>query len=633
MSEFAPEAFGKYYLVDKVAVGGMAEIFKAKTFSHGGFENLVVIKRILQHLGERDDFVDMFIDEAKVSVSLQHENIVRIYDFGKLGDNYFIAMECVEGKDIRGILRKLAHAGRRLPPEYAAYLIHEAAKGLEYAHRKTDRAGKPMGIIHRDISPSNILASYEGVVKVADFGIAKAEMNARETQDGVLKGKFEYMSPEQIRGFELDQRADLFSLGTVFWEMLTVARLFKTGSDVATLEKIRSGNYPSPCDVEKTVPRAIEPIVMRLLEPDRDKRYQTAGELQADLARFLAPQTVEELRQGFTAWMQRLFAEEIAEESARLEAGSEVARRQREAAEAAGEAWPETQSTSTIRPSQPAAVLPWILVGGLPLVLLLLLMVLMSAGGLIWYSQLPEAPVAVSGAELVIQARPSARIEIDGEEQGFSDFVRIRDLDPGRHVIRATAPGYLPDEREVLLEPGDSLPVTLILQREAPVAVEEPKEEPTPVGNNTPAAFAKVVFQTSPSGATVLVDGRPVGETPVTWTKAKAQKSYALSFQLEGYDIVRTTFVAPQGGQSETVRRELREIPKAPGKLSVALVGGGWANVYVDGAKLGKPAPLSGHPLSAGPHKVRVENEALGLDQTQEITVEPDKTTTVRVNP
>src|SRR5690349_9807815 len=178
----------------------MAEIFKAKTFSHGGFENLLVIKRILSHLGESDEFVEMFIDEAKVSVALQHTNIVRIYDFGKILENYFIAMECVDGKDVRAMLRKLSRKRRFLPIEFAAYLAHEVCKGLDYAHRKTDLHGRPYGIVHRDISPSNILVSYEGDVKIADFGIAKAERNTYNTKDGVLKGKFEYMSPEQASG-------------------------------------------------------------------------------------------------------------------------------------------------------------------------------------------------------------------------------------------------------------------------------------------------------------------------------------------------------------------------------------------------------------------------------------------------
>jgi serine/threonine protein kinase len=171
---FEPQRFGRYVLVDKIAVGGMAEVFKAKSFSEGGFEKLLVIKRILHHLSANEEFVEMFIDEAKISVELQHPNVVQIFDFGKSGDNWYIAMELVEGKDAKGILRRLARRRKLMPAEFAILIAHEMCKGLDYAHKKTDIGGQPLDIIHRDISPSNIIVSYGGQVKVADFGIAKA---------------------------------------------------------------------------------------------------------------------------------------------------------------------------------------------------------------------------------------------------------------------------------------------------------------------------------------------------------------------------------------------------------------------------------------------------------------------------
>ena len=198
----------------------MAEVFKAKSFSHGGFEKLLVIKRILQHLSDNDEFVEMFIDEAKISVELQHPNIVQIYDFGRIGDEYFLAMECVEGKDAKGILRKLAERRKHLPPEYAAYIALLMCKGLDFAHKKTNLHGEALGIVHRDISPSNILVSYRGEVKVADFGIAKAENSLYNTKDGVLKGKFEYMSPEQASGESVGPSSDIFATGIILHEML-----------------------------------------------------------------------------------------------------------------------------------------------------------------------------------------------------------------------------------------------------------------------------------------------------------------------------------------------------------------------------------------------------------------------------
>lgn len=326
MSEsFEPTAFGRYFLVDTIAVGGMAEVFKAKTFSEGGFEKLLCIKRILKHLSGNDEFVEMFIDEAKISVELQHANIVPIYDFGKIQTNYFIAMECVEGKDVKGILRKLAERRKLFPPEYAVYIAHETCKGLEYAHKKTNLRGEPLGIIHRDISPSNILVSYNGEVKIADFGIAKARISAYNTKDGVLKGKFEYMSPEQASGQGLSQKSDIFCTGIILHEMLTGRRLFKTESDVATLEKIKAVDIQPPSTLNPAVPARLDAIVMRALSQDPADRFNDAREMQTALMEFLYPSSPDITRESMHRFMQELFSAEIEEERSRLDAGTRVA--------------------------------------------------------------------------------------------------------------------------------------------------------------------------------------------------------------------------------------------------------------------------------------------------------------------
>ena len=214
---FQPEPFGKYYLLDKIAVGGMAEVFLSKTFGHSGFERTLIIKRILRHHVENGEFVEMFIDEAKLQVQLTHANIAQIYDFGKIDDDYFIAMEAVFGRDLKGLMRRLAERNQLLSPQFAVLITHELASGLGYAHTKTDSMGQPLHVVHRDISPSNVLVNYEGQVKVIDFGIAKADSGSYQTEAGVLKGKFEYMSPEQSFGLKIDARSDLFSVGICLW--------------------------------------------------------------------------------------------------------------------------------------------------------------------------------------------------------------------------------------------------------------------------------------------------------------------------------------------------------------------------------------------------------------------------------
>ena len=291
VSQFSPESFGRYFLVDKIAVGGMAEVFKAKTFSHGGFEKLLVIKRILEHLSENAEFVEMFIDEAKISVELQHPNIIQIYDFGCIHHNYYIAMECVEGKDIKGILRKLAERRKIMPTEYAIYIAHEMSKGLDYAHKRPDSQGAQLGIVHRDISPSNILVSYSGEIKIADFGIAKARISGYNTQDGVLKGKFEYMSPEQASGHEIDARSDIFASGIILHEMLTGRRLFKTNSDIKTLERIKAVAIKPPSHLNPSIPKRLDDLVMKALSKDPGDRFADARAFQSALLEFLYPAT------------------------------------------------------------------------------------------------------------------------------------------------------------------------------------------------------------------------------------------------------------------------------------------------------------------------------------------------------
>ncbi len=321
---FQPVRFGKYFLLDKVAVGGMAEIFRAKSFGHSGFEKVVVIKRILSQFAGNEDFVEMFIDEAKLSVELTHPNIVQIYDFGKIEDSFFIAMESVQGKDLRSILRRQAERGEYMPFEVSAFIAHEMACGLDFAHKKTDPIGLPLNIVHRDISPSNVLISYGGHVKVVDFGIAKAESASDSTESGVLKGKFQYMSPEQAMAAPIDHRSDIFSLGICLWEMLTGNRLFKRKTGLASLDAVRAGEIPLPTSFNPTVPPELEQICMRALTAEIGERYQEACHMQADLQNFLLPHTTSSLAPHVSTWLRARFGEEILRERERLDRGTQL---------------------------------------------------------------------------------------------------------------------------------------------------------------------------------------------------------------------------------------------------------------------------------------------------------------------
>lgn len=338
-SAFNPRPFGRYYLVDKLAVGGMAEVFRAYFLGIKGFEMPLVIKRILPHLSANEAFVNMFITEAKIYVALRHHNIVQIYDFAKFHDHYFIALEYVAGRDLKNLLTRFAEHRRYLPVDIALYIGHEICKGLEYAHAQIDQHGNSLGLVHRDLSPANILLSYQGEVKVADFGIAKAKMKADITKAGVLKGKYEYMSPEQARGEpNIDSRSDIFAVGILLYEMLTGQRLFKSETDTATLEKVKAVNIEEPMKKNARISPRLNQIIMRALHPSPAARFQTAKDLQKALLECLNPITLDHSMNELAAELSSLFQKERAEEDLAAEKNKETARQELEEIQAAQEA-------------------------------------------------------------------------------------------------------------------------------------------------------------------------------------------------------------------------------------------------------------------------------------------------------
>jgi len=309
-----PVKFGKYFLLERIAIGGMAEVFKAKSFGVEGFEKLIAIKRILPNIAEDEDFITMFIDEAKIAVQLNHANIAQIFDLGKIDDSFFIALEFVHGKDVRTIWERHKRRGLRMPIPMSAYVVSRMCEGLDYAHRKKDAAGRELHIVHRDVSPQNILLSYEGEVKIIDFGIAKAANKASKTQAGILKGKFGYMSPEQVRGLPLDHRSDVFSAGIILYELLTGERLFVGESDFSTLEKVRNVEILPPSTYNRNIPDSLEKIVLKALSKDPDDRFQMAYNMQEDLQRFLIINKLGFARKDLASYMKRAFKSDIERE-------------------------------------------------------------------------------------------------------------------------------------------------------------------------------------------------------------------------------------------------------------------------------------------------------------------------------
>ncbi len=276
-------AFGQYELIEHIATGGMAEVYKARMKGLEGFQKIVAIKRILPHLTDNDEFVTMFIDEAKLAAQLQHPNIIHIYDLGKIERSYYIAMEYIDGLDLRSILNKLQAKGERFPLPLSLYVGARLADALDYAHRKRDFKGQAMALVHRDVSPQNVLISYEGEIKLCDFGIAKAASKASHTRAGALKGKLQYMSPEQAWGKDLDHRSDIFSLGLVLYEMIVGRKAFSGDSELSILEQVRSPKLVPPREVDPTIPSEVEQILLKALKEKREERYQSAADMAKDL--------------------------------------------------------------------------------------------------------------------------------------------------------------------------------------------------------------------------------------------------------------------------------------------------------------------------------------------------------------
>ena len=313
-----PSKFGKYLLLDRIAVGGMAEVFVAKAFGVEGFERLLAIKKILPTMGEDPEFISMFVDEARIAVQLSHANIVQILELGKHDENLYIAMEYIAGRDVRQVLERFRKKGRPMPVQVACVIIAKVCEALDYAHRKLDSRQQPLGIVHRDVSPQNVLVSYDGDVKLIDFGIAKAESRLQKTQAGILKGKFSYMSPEQVRGQSIDHRSDVFAVGVVLWELLTGEKLFTGESDFAVLEKVRQGTVPLPRQLNPNIPESLQTVVMKALKAEVPERYQWASELHDDLMRFcLSGDNVYGSRQ-LAEWLREEFPAEAEREQERL---------------------------------------------------------------------------------------------------------------------------------------------------------------------------------------------------------------------------------------------------------------------------------------------------------------------------
>lgn len=672
-SKFKVHQFGKYVLLEEVASGGMAVVYKALGKTIDGKNHYFAIKRILPNYSADEEFISLLKDEAKLMVQLNHPNIVSLIEFGKVDDDYYISMEYIEGTTLKGLIQKvLATPNSAITIDMATHIVREIAAGLSYAHRKMSDNGKSLEIVHRDISPANILISYEGEVKITDFGISKASTQTHFTQSGIIRGKTGYMSPEQTRSdIMIDHRSDLFSLGVIFYELLTGKKLFYAKSIPEAIRLVREGNVPPISTYRKDIPKELERVVFKLLEQKPENRYQRAEDLMDALNEFLtkfspAGRPLRITHVDLIGFLRRFYPKEMA-----------VGTRQ-DSAEALSDAYEtsspsKTQAAIQYEKSKTFASNP-------------LFEVSVPVGNPELMKHMPRKERPLSGsiteaaqAEVSMRRRNMNEVtEVDRKivlarkygkwiavagvilftlmsivgyqkhQKENYQFVTIQSEPTGAQVwIDGVLQGEVtPNEYKVAKEKATIL---IGIQKKGFQLIQQTRKVAdltAPVlfhldQDRAASAVSKVLLNTEPTEVRVSLNGVDVkGATPLE-LQLEVGKTYQLKFQKEGYNSKETSLtVDVPGALEKTVYLTAikKEAPAAndtkilppsqlgspgkkvisPGTLSVT--SNPWAYLYVDDKKVGE-TPVLNFSTTPGKHLLRLSNAEMNL-KDKEVTVD-----------
>jgi serine/threonine-protein kinase len=561
------DVVGRYRMLSRIALGGMAEIWLALQQGLKGFERVVVVKRISEALSADESFVEMFLDEARIAAQLNHPNIVQIYELGEHKGAYYIAMEYLHGEDLAAVVRASVNARVPVSPEFAARVVASAAEGLASAHARMGLDGKPLNVVHRDVSPQNIFITYDGIVKVLDFGVAKARIRANTTQGGQLKGKFSYMSPEQARGAPVDARADVWGLGVVLFEAATHTRLFEGKEEqLAVREAVLYEPIPSARARNSLIPSELDAIISCALERDPNVRTPSAETLQADLESWLKGRKDAPNTAALSATMHELFGDRIAKKTQLVESVrvGEVRLAQLPVVlrPPVDRSMPDGPITRTIRSTKGKLAM---------FTAALLASFVVSAIG---FYAVPRTTAVLK----VTSAAGGALVLLDGEEAGGVPLT-LPDVEPGPHEVVLEVDGRRSDVTRFTVQAGE----TLALQLTAPPAEGPPSEVAEPAG---------VIDVEPPSEAAEPVEapGLPFAERP----------------------------------QKRPVR--VRRAPK--GKLSLETVP--WTQVSFGGRVLGD-TPLLERQLPAGRHVLKLSNPERGITTSIEVEISAGQTTVMKL--
>ncbi len=651
------KTMGRYELLALLAMGGMAEIYLARLTGLRGFERLAVVKRIRPHLAREPRFVEMFIHEARLAARLNHANIVQIYDLGRDGDDLYIAMEYLDGENLAYLVQRCAALKRPLPFELAAGILAQVCDGLDHAHALTDEAGNPLHLVHRDVSPQNVIVQYDGQVKLVDFGIAKAAGSSSTTKVGTLKGKVAYMSPEQCCAAEMDGRSDVFSLGIILWELLARRRLYKRDHDVATLHAIVYGPLTPVRSVRPEVPRGLDRVASRALEKEPGKRFATAGEMGEALREALREAGLRCGPRDVSAMMGEVFAERALRRRLIVEQALATDGRQVEVGELkqdTGESMPsgsherlalelppgtidpgpeegdeEVRDTEMgTRPGAPASARPPVGEAQEPPD------TAVTAPG----KRTGERP---AGGTLSMAAVGAAAAQ-EPPASGAGRFRLVAAILGGLAlvlvlVLVAVLPG--PEgvaDAGVELDASGAVAALEVDAADAGVALAAPDAglavAAPDAGAPAPAAVppARVAVETMPPGCAVSLDGRALaGTTPLEGIDLTPEVEHVFVVRCAGHEPVERA-IRLAAGEGELLEFSPRALPGATqrplGFLNVNSQP--WSEVYLGRRKLGT-TPLLRARLPAGRYNLVLVNPGMNLRKIVPVSVRAGKTTTL----
>jgi eukaryotic-like serine/threonine-protein kinase len=624
------EQFGKYILLEKLAAGGMAEVYLAKSNGANGVSKFVAVKRILPQFSDNEEFIEMFKEEANVAINLNHSNVVSIYDFGIEKGQFYLVMEFVEGRNLRQILNELKKANKSISIEQSVFIVKEAAAGLDHAHRCSDsKSGKPLNITHRDMSPQNIMISFEGESKVIDFGIAKAEKESEATKAGTLKGKFAYMSPEQSEGLPIDPRTDVFALGIILWELLANDRLFTGSNEAAILRKVRDCQIPPIRKINPLVPPELERIVTKALAKDKNVRYQTAANLQKDLNRFLNMQYPDFASQDFSTFIKDCFKSAFAEGREKLVRYSKV--------ENLVEVLSITETQPPIQQNQAAAdkkdlpAIPELIRPPVPTI----------------------EPVAAPNG---IGSQEKLKISLDGiRNVNVSNRQKQNEVGQSTRVTQVTQMSKTNSYNQSLssIDSQDMIMKFLFIavlgfasffgfknfikpngQNNAAVAankINSAKKSLENQGQIEMGSTAKVTVSMSstPSGARIFVDGKDTGQLTPSIVSVVANKDINISMVKDGFSKYESTKMFEQTSSfSATLQKQING-----GYVNIYVVNGGARPaVFVNGQRLSEELPIKKYRIPANTETtIYAENAITRLADQVKIKVGSDQITDVEL--